>query len=941
MLAVHVSSATTGQELCVVAAGRDWTVHEFNVKLAAQQDRLPHNQTLLKGTRALQKLELLRDVLDTENASTLELQLVRRSWVVTVVDARSSGESSDESMESSDGSQPRVDVEAYPECSLREFAVKIADKLALEPATRPVLQVHGKLGLKMLLWGDEAETTTLVELGIHPGTKVQVVSTAELTLSCVGRPTLQSRRSEFLESNAALCLMDQCHLGDLMRRNPHRQLPNPGPPEVLDSGLGSHHCDCLARIPGLLAKPEVSDIARSSAWAELAPMTVDCFNGTRRYQRLVVKDERFAQTLWERAKPLIQEVLSKQSKRPMGFGCAQGDWELEGLNPCFRVNSYGPQGFLKPHRDAPFSPDLNVRSLCTLLIPLSSAGRTRFFYPLQTLDSRGMTLEEELKARGGLDSGFRALDIRLEAGVGLLFGQSLLHEGIPADGEGHKMLLRTDVLVRRVPPIPRVLLTPAERKDQLAALRWFREAQHLELREQPCNELYERALSYRYFHPSKDAAETLELLQEPQKSEGRSPEAQVLPSLLLERYPHFAVPELALLKGPVAAFRLPEPEKELEPGPGEGYHPSAPQGSTSKHLRVSAMYALHLLGHHAYEGGAALYTVNFDPGTQQVTAVPLRELLQAAFHSHPLHGAVYNVVPRKGLLVDPDKDFQVSVDRTHLALQHGCFHTGQDLLAGLKSEAYGSTPGDDLREDDGDLNLEAFSELVRRQYQETLGRPSALPAPTIPDWQRYLSRLLSDEGTAPGLDVVATAIGSREKEEDEGSNVFRSEDISVQACPMNHLVFDFSKHELVVRAQAQASRAKGSYDPEALWLELLQQYRASAVVVSDCMLAFTARSEQSGRYASLTLVKDTAETLAIFVDDKPARCLARGALEVQPARTCVQWIEMDGTKSSWILEESKFEALNSFMASSGFIFERYEVSLAALAREGTSFHHAG
>ena len=178
------------------------------------------------------------------------------------------------------------------------------------------------------------------------------------------------------------------------------------------------------------------------------------------------------------------------------------------------------------------------------------------------------------------------------------------------------------------------------------------------MREQPCNELYERALSYRYFHPSKDAAETLELLQEPQKSEGRSPEAQVLPSLLLERYPHFAVPELALLKGPVAAFRLPEPEKELEPGPGEGYHPSAPQGSTSKHLRVSAMYALHLLGHHAYEGGAALYTVNFDPGTQQVTAVPLRELLQAAFHSHPLHGAVYNVVPRKGLLVDPDKDFQ-------------------------------------------------------------------------------------------------------------------------------------------------------------------------------------------------------------------------------------------------------------------------------------------
>ena len=114
----------------MVAAGRDWTVHEFNVKLAAQQDRLPHNQTLLKGTRALQKLELLRDVLDTENASTLELQLVRRSWVVTVVDARSSGESSDESMESSDGSQPRA----------RSFEVEVGVPLQRDGLTSDYLK---------------------------------------------------------------------------------------------------------------------------------------------------------------------------------------------------------------------------------------------------------------------------------------------------------------------------------------------------------------------------------------------------------------------------------------------------------------------------------------------------------------------------------------------------------------------------------------------------------------------------------------------------------------------------------------------------------------------------------------------------------------------------------------------------------------------------------
>ena len=39
-------------------------------------------------------------------------------------------------------------------------------------------------------------------------------------------------------------------------------------------------------------------------------------------------------------------------------------------------------------------------------------------------------------------------------------------------------------------------------KDHMQALRWFREAQQNELRGKPSNDFYEKALSYRYFHPS-------------------------------------------------------------------------------------------------------------------------------------------------------------------------------------------------------------------------------------------------------------------------------------------------------------------------------------------------------------------------------------------------------------------------------------------------------
>ena len=430
MLAVRVSSAATGQELCVIQAGRDWTVHELNAKLASQQGAKPHSQTILQGVRVLQSTEFLRDFLE-EGSGSLELQVLRKSWVVTVVDERpepARPEAHSDSDGEGDASREtreirEMGVEAHPECTLGEFCVMVAEMLQLEAATQPDLYFQGDF---LDNQDFDAMGSSLDSFGIQGGSTVRVRGTSELPLLWKGRGAMTSRRSEFLESNAALCLIDQCQAGQLLAWFEDMEPSTPRAHEVLHPGTGKGHCDSVSALSNLLSESECESIAQESERLAVAPMDVKCIRGTRRYQRVIVQDEELAKHLWTRAKPAVQAALAGQSLRPLGFGCVQGDWELEGLNPCFRVNSYGAGGCLKPHRDAPFSPEANVRSLCTLLIPLSSVGRTRFFHPVQDKDFRGMTLKEELEARGGLDTGFQALDVCLTAGCGLLFGQSLL-----------------------------------------------------------------------------------------------------------------------------------------------------------------------------------------------------------------------------------------------------------------------------------------------------------------------------------------------------------------------------------------------------------------------------------------------------------------------------------------------------------------------------------
>ncbi|CAJ1353958.1 unnamed protein product [Effrenium voratum] len=915
MPTVTVVSATTGDELLTIEIGEEWHVGELKAIIFARDGTSPGLQSLLLGGQILSDDQRFNEL----GGDQIELQLLRGRWTITVRDARKEW--------SGDYYNPEEaevwHVESYPDCTDEMFLVQVAEKMGLPPATLPSLIANG--------WQvSDAGLYDLKSYELQSGSEVKLTRTYPVPLMSVERSPPKSRRSEFLESNAALGLLDECQTATLLHPE---DFDVTGEVKVILTAA-IRGCGCAAQLPQVLSDDECDQIQRRAKQLAFVPQELSCRQGTRRYNRVVVQDEKLSQLLWSRTRAFLEEALAVESKRPLGFGCAQGEWALAGLNHCFRINSYGPEGFLKPHRDAAFSPNHSLRSFCTLLVPLTSAGRTRFYQPKVPLDFRGMTLAEELSARGGL-KGFLPTDAVLSKGCPLVFGQALLHEGLP-DQLGAKVVLRTDVMVRRA-SLPRVLLTPEERRDHMQALRWFREAQQKELRGEPSNDFYERALSYRYFHPNGPPPDSeSEICSRKWTAQEAVPLA---PNPLLERHLGFAMPELVHLRGPVAAFRL---KGAAGDAGGATSTTSTTSTNSTGHLRVAAMYALHLLGHKAYEEcGEGLYTVDFDPSTQKVAAVPLPQILQDVFESKPCYGAIYNVASRTG---DPLQDFSKAVDRSHLVLQHGALPCASsvDLLAAMKTEGFVDESGGDLR---GDGTVESyalpnFNRKVRKAYRcardcDTPSSSSSDYSEVEPDWSLYLSGLLS-EGT-PGLDVVSVARGEEtylpEQHEivclcGDCSEDPPNEKVIPSMKPLNHLVFDFGKHELLVEAHSsvEPSESGGLHDLHLLWAELLRQHELLRPQTMTPMTLTLPLEE-----GDLTLFKDSACTVAAL-DSK-------GELQTVPLES----FQSPGAALEKLLpngqEVCASPALQEFISGSAAeFFPWYTISLHGL---NASFHHAG
>ena len=239
-----------------------------------------------------------------------------------------------------------------------------------------------------------------------------------------------------------------------------------------------------------------------------------CYDNKRSNSRLVLFDEAFANHLWDVISKPLKDILGDQKIQPFGFDVVRGEWNLSGVNEAMRLNRYSGKHkeHFGLHRDAPFCPNGDRRSLYTVLIYLNDdfrGGETIFYTPKDTMiNTKGCNVKEEIAKHRSLTSGYDSFTYIPKAGDVVIFKQNLLHEGVKLrkqkNNESFKYIIKTDIMVER--PADSKLgfaPSPSEEKDFFECLQLFRKAQQYELIEDntKANDCYERSLSYRYSYP--------------------------------------------------------------------------------------------------------------------------------------------------------------------------------------------------------------------------------------------------------------------------------------------------------------------------------------------------------------------------------------------------------------------------------------------------------
>ena len=271
----------------------------------------------------------------------------------------------------------------------------------------------------------------------------------------------------------------------------------------------------LIELGSLLTTDECDEIFHTIAGENFEDMSEKYDIQKRNSSRLVVMDNQLADILWQRLQFNYELTELVSDTTPLGFN-VQGRWTMTGVNLAMRLNKYDRGEHFSPHKDAQYAPSGDERSLLSLIIYLNDCyegGETNFYFPKQMpkIDIKGLTVTEEIDAYGGLENGFECVKIQPKKGFAVLFTHNLLHEATPFQKMnryeyGCRLVLRTDVLVRRTEKPLGFAVCSDEEEDYLACLNYFREAQQMELNSSKetlglIDQFYERSLSIRYCYP--------------------------------------------------------------------------------------------------------------------------------------------------------------------------------------------------------------------------------------------------------------------------------------------------------------------------------------------------------------------------------------------------------------------------------------------------------
>jgi hypothetical protein len=518
-----------------------------------------------------------------------------------------------------------------------------------------------------------------------------------------------------------------------------------------------------------------------------------------------------------------------------------------------RINKYNEGEYFAPHKDAQYAPSGDERSLFSLLIYLTDdyeKGETKFYFPkiLPKTNIKGLTIKEEIETYGGLENGYKCVIIKPKKGYAILFTHNLLHEAMPPEIKNNnlqitqRLVLRTDVLVKRKEKPLGFAVCSEEKEDYLACLNFFREAQQkeLELIEDQCfskfdnkinsGELYERSLSIRYCYPRLLESKLKKSIIKQDKQ--NSLIDQLPPEMWLNilKFLHeqdvqnliFAYPQFQLLKIVWEAQEI----KQLETDPIQSkFIPTihAKYGSQTlfcfsdadffyRHIneccRVAAVYAFFLLGHGQ---NSTTYTVRYNRNTQEVCEVKMENVLADAFYNRNCYGSLYRVKQRDENKRQPIVDLDYSVDRTYMTNRHQSQFIGQDLLSRLHLTIENS-------------NLSDFSSDTKMNYYEISNERDVLiyqRRNTLHDnneklVDEHLNDDINEDDWAACMKNYILGYCEHlveQTKQDSGTSLFRmlsakDQLISNTCCHIenvldliqiyNHLIFDFDTHQLDV-----------------------------------------------------------------------------------------------------------------------------------------------
>ncbi|KAJ3100208.1 hypothetical protein HDU97_002440 [Phlyctochytrium planicorne] len=478
------------------------------------------------------------------------------------------------------------------------------------------------------------------------------------------------------------------------------------------------------------------------------PSSYQCLKGRfetskRQGSRLLAIDEHTSTLLWDRIKANLSSIMAEKAipTTPLGFDVSTGNWKVDGVNEALRLNLYNDSSnFFAPHIDAQYCPNGDKRSLFSVVLYLTDSfdgGETMLYFPKgpstpeSALQYKGLTIDEEISARGGLKEGFDTFSIKPKKGRAIIFSHNIIHEAkplkAPFDGAANvtKIVVRTDIMVKRVVGARGFIVSEPETKDYQMALSFFREAQQMELEKNPekAGELYERCLSIRYSYPQCLA-----------------PQSKIRPVAVFERLPTeilvrvaetisaldcqklvLAFPNLFWMRQVTErhlANRLRNSKaiNEIIPLPKDPTDVLMPEmvdvsgiscglifqdaayfrENIEAFCRAAAMLAFFQFGHCK---NPKAYTVSYNPVTQEVTAVDFKDVVAAAFYNRPLYGSIFKVYPQtKGQAsyisvrflegtfklsyanqVNPAADFNHCVDRSYMSCRFGSQFIGTDF----------------------------------------------------------------------------------------------------------------------------------------------------------------------------------------------------------------------------------------------------------------------